>query len=596
MSQLYRLSFADIQNILNHSEKHAEKSLNISILRNVVLDPISIYLRFLALENGYWANICFGEYDNVFQESVFGSANLLAEDTDFVFVFLQLDTLSWKIGRNFPALSSDEVKQEFDRICNTIHSILIGIRKQTKGVILWHSFELSSYPNMGILDCQGETFQTATIQKLNSFARNCLREVGNAYYVDMNLGLLRLGFSEFYDWRHWHLGKAPFSRLAYREIAFEDFKYIKALTGKNKKCVVLDCDDTLWGGVIGEDGLAGIKIGKHYPGSAFSEFQEEVVNLYHKGIILAICSKNNSDDVWDVFRNHPDMIIREDHISAFQINWEDKATNMRRIASHLNIGLDSMVFIDDSDFEINLIHQELPEVATILLPRNRVSEYRNILLSSGYFDSLTLSKEDKLRGEMYKADIQRKELIDCVVNIEEYCKFLEMTIEVNFADEFSIPRIAQLTQKTNQFNLTTHRYSEDDINFFVKDEVTDVIYIRVNDRFGDLGIVGVAIIRYRAQIASLDTFLLSCRALGRKIENVFLNICLKIAQERGASTIIGQYSATKKNSQVRNFYSSNGFQVIESDDTKCINQFDLSTFKYDQVDYMKAMFSNSGIL
>lgn len=560
---MFNLSYSEIQDFLNRTNLGQLPKLNICILRNIMLEPIEPYLRYLAYKTGFNAKVSFGEYDNIFQEAVGHKDNLLDKETQCVLIFTKLDTLSWDLSRNYVALSHKQIKTEVNRIKEYINSVLSGIRRQTDVMVLWHGFELPAYPALGILDSQSSEGQQALINGLNEFLRASLKSQENAYFVDLNLCRARLGFNQFYDLRYWHIGRAPFARQALREIAIEDFKFIRSLKGKTKKCLVLDCDNTLWGGIIGEDGLAGIKLGQTYPGSAYYEFQQEILNFYNRGIILALCSKNNKEDVWEVFRKHPDMILKEKHIATAQINWRDKAANLRQIALDLNISMDSLVFIDDSEFEINLIHKVLPEVEVIHMPPTKVMEYRNILASCGLFDTLTLSAEDKNRGAMYKAEVARKNHQAQATDMQTYFKTLGMELEIRFADEFAIPRIAQLTQKTNQFNLTTKRYSEADIKSLANRDQSDVIYLKLKDRFGNSGIVGVCILKYQDKKSTFDTFLLSCRVLGRGVEDAFLIQALKLAKKRDCKAAIGEYYATRKNSQVADFYAKQGFETLK---------------------------------
>jgi FkbH-like protein len=257
------------------------------------------------------------------------------------------------------------------------------------------------------------------------------------------------------------------------------------------------------------------------------------------------------------------MILNEKHIATAQINWQDKAANLRQIAADLNIGLDGLVFLDDSDFEVNLIRKSLPAVEVIQMPPARAVEYRNILASCGLFDSVTLSAEDRNRSAMYKAEATRKKLRAQAIDLETYLKSLGTILEIRFADEFAIPRIAQLTQKTNQFNLTTRRYSEDDIETLANAAHSDVIYVRLQDRLGDSGIVGVFILKYENERAIVDTFLLSCRVLGRAVEDVLVIQATKLAKKRGSGAIIGEYYATNKNGQVADFYVKHGFEIAK---------------------------------
>ena len=583
------LSYAEIQDVLYQTNLNQYPPLNMSILRNIMLEPIEPYLRYLAYEIGFNAHIKFGEYDNIFQEAVGDQNNLLYEGIDCILIFMKLDMFSWDLSRNFASLSGEKIESEANRVKENIESVLSGIRKKTNVMILWQGFELPPYPALGILDSQSSNGQHALIHRLNGYLRDRLGDQKNAYFVDLNLCMARLGANRFYDPRYWHIGRAPFSREALREIALENFRYIRPLKGKNKKCLVLDCDDTLWGGIIGEDGLAGIKLGKTYPGTAYYEFQQEILNLYSRGIILALCSKNNEDDVWEVFRKHPDMVLKEEHIATVQINWGDKAANLRQIALDLNIGLDSLVFMDDSEFEVDLIRQELPEVEAIHLPRNKAVEYRDILASCGLFDTLTLSEEDKKRGAMYKAEATRKKFQAESTDMKTYYKSLEMELEISFPDDFSIPRVAQLTQKTNQFNLTTKRYSESDIKDLINGGESDVIYLKLKDKFGDSGIVGTCILKYKDEKTVFDSFLLSCRVLGRGVEDAFLIHALKLAKKRGCKIAVGEYYATRKNAQVADFYSKHGFHEVnekQSDQDGCF-QYSLETDIRPEPDFFK---------
>jgi FkbH-like protein len=560
-------SYSEIQELLNNMDFKEYPKLRISVLRNITIEPIGPYLSYFAYKMGFDAIIKYGEYDNIFQEAVGGLTDLLCQESDAILVFMNLDILSWSLARNFAGLTLEQIESEVNTIKNNVYAIIRGIRDQTNAMILWHGFESPAYPSLGIVDNQKYDGQSTKIRELNEFLRQCLKTYTNSYFVDLNLCLSLIGIDNYFDQRYWHIGRAPFSRKALELIAYEDFKFLRAQQGKNKKCMVLDCDNTLWGGVIGEDGITGIKLGKTYPGSAYYEFQQEITNFYHRGIIIALCSKNNEEDVWEVFRKHPDMVLKEEYIAAFRINWNDKASNLQQIADDLNIGLESIVFIDDSEFEVNLIRQLMPEVEVIHLHPNKAITYRSILASCGLFDTLTISEEDKMRGAMYRAETFRKKLHSQTTDIETYYKSLEMIAEIKFVDEFSIPRVAQLTQKTNQFNLTTKRYTEADIKTLAEQHNSDVFYIKVYDKFGDSGIVGACILRYQGSKAVIDSFLLSCRILGRYVEDIFLRETLKLAQKKGYSEVIGQFFATKKNSQAAQFYVKQGFSEIE--DTKC---------------------------
>jgi FkbH-like protein len=555
-----KLSYQETQKFVNQLPLGVNPDLNITILRNIMLEPIEPYLRYLANQIQMEAQIHWSYYDTIVQDAVGGNSTLLNDTTDCVLIFAKFEGVSAAISQRFPTLSHDQVTAEVIRIIDYVRAVVHGIRQQTKAMILWVGFEYPINPALGLVDSQISEGQTGTIQQINTAIQSLLQKYENSYFMDLNLSLARIGSSNYFDYRYWHIGRAPYTYLALQDMASEIFKYLRVLKGANKKCLVLDCDNTLWGGVIGEDGLSGIKLSKvSHPGSSFYEFQQEVVNLYHRGILIALCSKNEEADVWNVFRNHPDMLLQESHIACARINWLDKASNLCQIAETLNLGIDSLVFMDDSDFEVNLIRQLVPEVTTVHLPVKRSAEYRQILAGGGWFDTLAFTAEDRARGALYSAEHHRTKIKQTFTSIEDYHRSLEMVAEFAFSDKFSAPRIAQLTQKTNQFNLTTQRYSELDIMTFAESNASDVLYLRLRDKFGDYGIVGVAILIYSDGEATIDSLLISCRVLGRHVEDALLYQILCLAQSQGCTVAWGRYSPTPKNAQVKTFYIERGF-------------------------------------
>ncbi|MBI9080443.1 MAG: HAD family hydrolase [Pseudodesulfovibrio sp.] len=584
-------NYSKIQEIVNSTQSDSLPNLNVSVLRTIMVESIEPYVRYHALQMGHNAAVQFGEYDNVFQEAVGGRPDLMNDATDIVLVFMGLESLSWDLARNFTALKPEGVRNEIERVTRHMETILSGIRKQTSAMVIWHGLETPLYPALGVVDSQVENGQLAAVREINAHFRSVLAATPNAYFLDMDICRSFVGGRNFYDLRYWHIGRAPYTLAAVDAIAFEQAKFIRPQKGKNRKCLVLDCDNTIWGGIIGEDGINGIKLSKTYPGSSFFEFQQEIVSLHNRGVILALCSKNNEADVWEVFDNHPDMVLCRAHIATAQINWQDKAANLRQIALDLNIGLDSLVFMDDSDFEINLVREQLPEVEAVLMPKKTPVLYRDLLAGGGWFDTLTLSAEDKIRGAMYRAEADRKKLKAQTTDMKSYYASLEMEITIARANDFSIPRISQQTQKTNQFNLTTRRYSEADIAEFAADENSDVICLSLQDRFGDSGIVGTCVLQFNGGEALFDSFLLSCRVLGRDVEKVFLLQALQIAKDRGCIRAIGEYYATLKNVQVELFYGNEGFEELSQGSVGANKRFayDLTGDLPDMPDFFKSI-------
>ncbi len=591
-----KLQFSEIvkQVSLNETDEQYNTSLKIDFLRNVTIDLIVPYLKYLCYQEKLKPEISLGNYDTVFNDVINDNNQIYQNNPDVIVLCLKIETLSQKLTRNFVQLSDSDINEESKRIMNYLDSILSSIKKNVNSTILVHNFEIPVYPGFGIYDYQHQNKQINTIRQLNQNLIEIIRKYDSAYIIDVDLLQSKIGYSNYIDNRYWHIGKAPFTKIACKTIAKEYIKFIRALKGKNKKCLVLDCDNTLWGGIIGEDGINHIQIGDTYPGSAYRDFQQSILNLYHKGIMLAVCSKNNEADVLEVFQENKNMVLKENHLLIKKINWRDKVTNLKEIADEIGIGLDSFVFVDDSAFEIQMVNQLLPEVQTIHLPED-ASDFADILNSSGLFDSLTFSDEDRKRNEMYKAEVVRKSKKDSLqfASLENYYRFLEMEVLVNDADEFSIPRIAQLTQKTNQFNLTTKRYSESEINQFSKSPDSEVLYLSLKDQFGDYGIVGVAILLFDKRNITIDTFLLSCRIIGRGAEDVLLKACINCGNNRNADKIAGIYSKSKKNSQVESFYTDHLFNSLEMVEDNIKYSFSLDKKFPDFPDYFKSIKLNN---
>lgn len=372
----------------------------------------------------------------------------------------------------------------------------------------------------------------------------------------------RYPVSEWINWRFYFISQMIVAPSV--ASGFYDWfsNRLSQLNGARKKCLVLDLDNTLWGGVLGEDGIEGIKIGGDYPGNAFLYFQEALIELSKTGVILTVCSKNNESDVKEAWDKNPFIKLKEHYISAYRINWNNKADNIIELAKELNIGLDSMVFVDDNPTERELIRQQLPMVAVPDFPQKPyglMNLYRE--LATEYFRAYSLSDEDRKKTEQYKANAQRANAGRQFSDLTDFIKSLDIRIEIVPADKFNIQRIAQMTQKTNQFNLTTHRYSEADINAFV--EKGDYVWcISVSDKFGDNGITGTIIVTRDGDIASVDTLLLSCRILGKGIENAFFKTILNMLRSSGIKKVQATYLPTAKNSQVSDFYDRQGMTRI----------------------------------
>jgi FkbH-like protein len=536
--------------------------VRIAILRNIVIEPIAPYLKVECSRFGLRLNLQLGNYDNL-QQDVFQPTSPLFEfKPDIVVLALRLQLLAPKLVLSYASLTAPQSEELGLTVLERVQDLVRAIRKRSTAVILVHNFEQPMFPAYGILDAQWSHGQRHAVARLNQGLAERLQAIGSAFAIDLDGVLSRLGYDRAIDDRYWHVGRAPYRPPLLEQLSREYARFSAALKGKNKKCLVLDCDNTLWGGIVGEDGINGIHLGADYPGSAYLEFHHAILDLYNRGILLAINSKNNERDVLDALERHPASLLKPAHFVAKKINWNDKATNLREIASELRIGTDSLVFVDDNPVECAYVQRTLPEVEVVQLPADPTS-YRRVLQSLTWFDTLALTEEDRKRSGMYQQESQRQRLRQESDSIEDYLRSLEMSVQIAIADDYSIPRIAQLTQKTNQFNLTTRRYSEQDVRLMKDDPMIDVLYASVQDRFSDNGIIAVAIVRYEDDLAGIDTFLMSCRVIGRGIEQALLATILHAARDRHCRSVQGEYIATAKNEPAKNLFAQNGFTPLE---------------------------------
>jgi len=338
---------------------------------------------------------------------------------------------------------------------------------------------------------------------------------------------------------------------------------IKASTGKINKCMILDLDNTIWGGIIGDDGISNIQLGELGIGKAFSELQMWAKQLKERGIILAICSKNSEKIVKEPFINHPDMILRLDDISIFIVNWGNKVDNIKYIQSILNIGFDSIVFIDDSLFERNMVRKMLPDITVPELPEDPV-DYVPYLRSLNLFETTSYSDEDSNRTKKYQYEAKRAKFKTNFSSIDDYLKNLSMIAEVAEFDDYHTPRIAQLTQRSNQFNLRTKRYTEKDINKIRKSNQYITRYFKLEDKFGEYGLIGIVILKKtNNNSVFIDNSIISCRVLKRGVEEFIFNKVAKLVANEGCNKIIGEYLPTPKNTLVKCIFKEFGFTKDE---------------------------------
>jgi FkbH-like protein len=363
-----------------------------------------------------------------------------------------------------------------------------------------------------------------------------------------------------------------------------------SVNGKTKKALIFDCDNTLWKGILGEDGFNNIEMSAMTKdGVVFSEIQAMALALNRQGILIGLCSKNNPRDVDEVIKSHPDMQLREKHITINKSNWSDKVSNLKEIAQELNIGLDSLVFVDDSSFEVNLIREHLPEITVLQVPE-RLYVYPKMLRENfGLFYNLSFTAEDRKKIDMYRQQVKRETVKKKFTDIEDYLASLELKITIHLDDESIVPRMSQMSQKTNQFNLTTKRYTEDNIKNFIENDASKAFTFSVTDKFGDSGVTGLCIINIDddSKAADIDTLMMSCRIIGRNLEYAFIDYIIDVLKENKINNVKAKYIRTQKNEQVKEFYDNCSFSLIESTDTVRNYTLDISNYEPKQLNYIE---------
>lgn len=515
----------------------------------------------------FWWN-SYGTYE----QNIFDSSSLLYSfQPQIVVIHLEIESLLGDYAGDFLSLSAqqrndrtNELMQKFSTITKTLLSNLPGAK------LVIENFCARSTSNLGTLDSNIPNGLTETLLKLNLHLHELKSEYGGQLVIaDFASLVTSLGRANVYDLRMYRLGKYPFDSR-FNSKLFDHFYFsLLPFMRPRKKCLVVDLDNTLWGGIIGQDGIDNIQLGSSGIGESFVQFQKLLLNFYRSGIFLAVCSKNNYDDAIEVFEKHPDMVLRKNFFSCLKINWLDKATNIASIAKELNIGTDSIVFVDDNPAECELVKQQMPEVEVINLsgsPDNYILQ----LLETPSLQTVSLTEEDLSRNIMHSADEKRREAELSFSNLDDYYRSLEMKAYVSIDNPAHISRAAQLTQKTNQFNLTTRRYSNEEIKNFMSSDDYKVFTLRLVDKFGDNGIVLVAIIKINGVAWNIDTLLMSCRVIGRQAETALLNLIFEKAEKFGAHSITGQFLPTKKNAPAAGFFSEHYFKSVNENDWKML--------------------------
>lgn len=553
------------------------KPYEIGILSNVTVNSLKEILEYLCRINRIEPNIEFGNFDNIAQDS----ASLKNKDLNIV-IYDVLNIVD-QVSEFFEDLEDEKYNSLINKLFTEIDIIFENLRNTAS--VIFSSFSSLYYNYNNTKFSRIEIF----VKELNTYVEQ--KKTSNVSIINIDKIFAFVGFNQSIDYRFYHSSKAPYTFAFLKNYVSAIEPIILRNSGKLKKAIIFDCDNTLWKGVIGEDGIDGIDMS---PTSNLGKFYHLVqciaVFLSKRGVIIGLCSKNNENDVLEVLRNHRDMILKEEHIVIKKVNWDDKASNIRAIAYDLNIGLDSMIFVDDSNFEINLINEKVPEILTIQVP-TALLDYPDLLLKNVFtYFNLVLNSDDTRKTEMYKQQFERENNKNTFNSIEDYLASLEIELTVVKNDKTYIPRIAQLTQKTNQFNLTTHRYTESQVEYFTSDNKHVVYAMFVKDKFGDNGLTGVCIVKEdenNSKNVILDSFLMSCRIIGRNIEFVYVDFIIKDLAKKGYQTLSSDYIQSTKNALVENFYDKVGFNFKEKINGTKKYELKIEISEIKKIDYIK---------
>jgi len=540
-------------------DKLALTKFKLAILRSFTVEPIVPLLRSEAFAYGIDLEVHVGDFNTYVQDMVDGQSSLYRFAPNAVVLAVRTDQAAPELWRDFADLAPEVAQQAAERVVRGYEQWIGAFRKHSQAALIVHSLERPSSPSLGVLDSQSEAGQSGLLRQINRELRRIAEGFHGVYTLDYDALVARHGCELWHDETKWLTARLPIAAGYLLQMAREWMRFIVPLSGRTAKVLVVDLDNTLWGGIIGEDGMNGIRVSSEYPGAAFQALQRALLDLSRKGILLAVCSKNNLDDAMEALEKHPGMLVHAKHFAALRINWTDKSQNLREIAQELNVGIDALAFLDDNPFEREQVRAALPEITVIDLPKNPL-EYAAAVRNCAAFERLTLSAEDQQRTEMYAAQKQRAGAEQSFQSKEDFFRFLEQEAELEPVSDQTLARVAQLTQKTNQFNLTTRRYTETQIAEMAKRPEWHIFSIKVRDRFGDHGLVGVAITHDVGEQCEVDTFLLSCRVIGRTVETVLLAHLAESAAQRGRKRLEGWFLPTKKNAPARDFYEQHGFE------------------------------------
>jgi len=559
-------------------EQLSAKRLKTHVVRSVTVEPILPSITVEAVLSNYVLDIQVGGYGSYVDELLNPQSALAQSRPDAVFVLLDLEEIAGRLPDLCAAGKAAEVEQEIEQCAARIAQLLTSFRSANSARIVFQGCVVPDLTSLGDIGDANLPFSLPNaVQLLNQKLAAVCRTVSDCIFFDVDHLAARHGRARWRDTRMFLASRLAISADAFGIYARGLVRSLSALYRAPRKVVCTDLDNTLWGGVLGEEGPDGIATGSAFPGNCYVEYQKYLKQLSARGILLAIVSKNNEADVREAFQlRAADLALTLDNFVALKINWDEKAKAIRELAQELSLGLDSFVFVDDNPVECEAIRQQLPEVDVISAPVEEPWRLVEILSHQSFFDTAIVTDDDLNRVSEYKAQTQRAQLESSASNRNEFLASLEIVCTFQSALQAPLSRAVQLLAKTNQFNVTTRRHSAAEVEEFAANG--QALVIRVRDRFGDAGVVGLALARNQGDVCYIDSFLLSCRVIGRGVETALLAFIAENAQRTGATRIIGEFTPTKKNAPSASFYADHGFTQKETQakDNSIFYEFDLT--------------------
>ena len=552
-------AFAGITDLL--ANQRVAKPLKVYVVRSVTIEPLLPYLATEAVLSNYILDLQVGGYGSYVDELLNPQSALAKFKPEVIFVLLDLEDIAGRLPELCADGIGERVETEINESLERIAQLLKNFRSGTSARIVLQGCVVPDLTSLGdIGDANLPHSLTSSVHRLNQGLAALCRTISDCVFFDVDHLAARHGRANWRDSRMFLASRLPVSAASFSTYSRGLVRSLSALFRAPRKVLCTDLDNTLWGGILGEEGPDGIATGSAFPGNCYLEYQKYLKQLSSRGILLAIVSKNNEADVREAFQARAaDLGLDLDNFVAAKIGWNEKSESIRELARELSLGLDSFVFVDDNPVECEAIRQQLPEVAVVGAPIDEPWKLVEILSSQPFFDAPVVTDDDVNRLQEYKAQSQRAELASSAGNRDEFLASLGIVCTFVSALDAPLARSVQLLAKTNQFNLTTRRRSAAEVEEFATGPGGQAIAVRVRDRFGDAGVVGLALARTKGDSCIIDSLLLSCRVIGRGIETALLAHLAGNAIRAGAKHLIGEFIATKKNAPCADFYPDHGF-------------------------------------